>query len=66
MNHSRFALLVLTLAALAACQPKTGGTAVNDNSPAVATVNGVPITRNFWDFYIKGITGGKSPADLTA
>ena len=66
MNHSRLALVLVTLAALAACQPKTAGTAVNDNSPAVATVNGVPITRSFWEFYIKGITGGKSPADLTA
>jgi peptidyl-prolyl cis-trans isomerase C len=64
MNHSRLALLLLTLAALAACQPKTS--AVNDNSPPVATVNGAPISRNFYDFYIKGITGGKSPADLTA
>jgi peptidyl-prolyl cis-trans isomerase C len=66
MNHSRLALVLLTLAALAACQPKTAGTAVNDNSPAVATVNGAPITRSFFDFYIRGITGGKSPADLTA
>jgi peptidyl-prolyl cis-trans isomerase C len=66
MNHSRIALLALMLVALAACQPKTAGTAVNDNSPAVATVNGAPISRNFYDFYIKGITGGKSPADLTA
>ena len=65
MNHSRFALLVIALAALAACQPKTSGLA-SDNSPAVATVNGAPITRNFYDFYIKGVTGGKSPADLTA
>jgi len=53
------------LVALAACQPKTGGTVANDNSPAVATVNGTPISRNFYDFYIKGVTGGKSPADLT-
>jgi peptidyl-prolyl cis-trans isomerase C len=66
MNHSRIALLALMLVALAACQPKTAGTAVNDNSPAVATVNGAPVSRNFYDFYIKGITGGKSPADLTA
>ena len=65
MNHSRFALPVLALAALAACQPKTSGLA-SDNSPAVATVNGAPITRNFYDFYIKGVTGGKSPIDLTA
>jgi peptidyl-prolyl cis-trans isomerase C len=66
MNHSRFAPLVLALAALVACQPKTSGTLASDNSPAVATVNGAPITRNFYDFYIKGVTGGKSPADLTA
>jgi peptidyl-prolyl cis-trans isomerase C len=66
MNHSRLALVLLTLAALAACQPKTAGTAGSDSSPAVATVNGVPITRSFWEFYIKGITGGRSPADLTA
>ena len=66
MNHSRIAALALMLVALAACQPKTGGTAANDNSPPVATVNGTPITRNFYDFYIKGITGGKAPADLTA
>jgi hypothetical protein len=52
------------LAGLAACQPKTA--AVNDNSPPVATVNGAPISVNFYDFYIKGITGGKAPADLTA
>ena len=66
MNHSRLAVVALMLVALAACQPKTGGTAANDNSPAVATVNGTAITRNFYDFYIKGITGGKAPADLTA
>ncbi|HVN44116.1 MAG TPA: peptidylprolyl isomerase [Steroidobacteraceae bacterium] len=65
MNHPRLALLVVTLAALAACQPKTPGGVANDNSPPVATVNGAPITRNFYDFFIKGITGGKAPADLT-
>src|SRR6516225_5708083 len=66
MNHSRIAVFALLLVALAACQPKTAGTAANDNSPAVAIVNGTPITRSFYDFYIKGITGGKSAADLTA
>ncbi len=66
MNHSRLALLLLPLAALAACQPKTAGIAASDNSPPVASVNGASITRNFYDFYIKGITGGKSPTDLTA
>jgi peptidyl-prolyl cis-trans isomerase C len=66
MNHSRILYLAVaaTLAALAACQPKSAGVA-GDNSPPVATVNGVPISRDFYDFYIKGITGGKAPADLT-
>ena len=66
MNQSRLLLLLPVLAALAACQPKTAGTAVVDTSPPVATVNGVPISRNFYDFYIKGVTGGKSPTDITA
>jgi peptidyl-prolyl cis-trans isomerase C len=65
MNHSRLALFLLALAAVTACQPKSAGT-VSDNSPPVATVNGAPISRNFYDFYIKGVTGGKSPADITA
>jgi peptidyl-prolyl cis-trans isomerase C len=64
MNHLRLALVLLALAAVAACQPRSAGT-VSDNSPPVATVNGAPISRNFYDFYIKGITGGKSPADIT-
>jgi peptidyl-prolyl cis-trans isomerase C len=50
------------LAALAACQPKAA--APLDRSPAVATVNGVPISRDFYEFYIKGISG-KSSAELT-
>jgi peptidyl-prolyl cis-trans isomerase C len=65
MNHARIVLLAVTLAALAACQPKTASTAA-DTSPPVATVNGTPISRDFYEFYIKGITGGKSSADLTA
>jgi peptidyl-prolyl cis-trans isomerase C len=65
MNHPRILFLAVVLAALAACQPKSAGIA-GDTSPPVATVNGVPISRDFYDFYIKGITGGKAPADLTA
>ena len=66
MNHSRILLpVVLVLAALSACQPKNAATTVADNSPPVATVNGVPITHDFYEFYIKGITGGKSSNDLT-
>jgi peptidyl-prolyl cis-trans isomerase C len=69
MNISRLLLTAAALAALAACQPKPATTAAAgaaaDTSPAVATVNGSPITRDFYEFYIKGITG-KTSADLTA
>ena len=66
MNHSRILVLAIALAALAACQPKTASTpaAAGDTSPPVATVNGTPISRDLYEFYIKGITG-KSSADLT-
>jgi len=67
MNHARTFLTAVSLAALAAlaaCQPKTATTAT-DNSAPVATVNGTPISRDFYEFYIKGITGGKASADLT-
>jgi peptidyl-prolyl cis-trans isomerase C len=65
MNHSRVLLLAVVLAALSACQPKTATpTVAADTSPPVATVNGTPISRSFYDFYIKGLSG-KSPAELT-
>jgi peptidyl-prolyl cis-trans isomerase C len=65
MNHLRILSLALVPIALAACQPKTATDAVvADTSPPVATVNGSPITRGFYEFYIKGITG-KTSADLT-
>jgi len=65
MNHLRLLLLAAALAALAACQPKPAQPAgFTDTSPAIATVNGTPITRDFYEFYIKGITG-KTSADLT-
>ena len=57
MNYSRILVTTAALAALAACQPKTATTAaVADTSPAIATVNGSPITRDLYEFYIKGIT----------
>jgi peptidyl-prolyl cis-trans isomerase C len=65
MNYLRTFLLAASLAALAACQPKTATDTVADTTPAVATVNGSPITRGFFDFYIKGITG-KPAADAPA
>ena len=64
MNLSR---LLLPLAAglalqLAACQPKTGAPA--ETSPTVATVNGKPITRDFYEYYVKSLSG-KTSAELT-
>jgi len=55
--------MIAALAALGACQPKSGLTPA-DSSPPVATVNGSPIGRDFYEFYIKGITG-KASAELT-
>ncbi|MGH8132607.1 MAG: peptidylprolyl isomerase [Steroidobacteraceae bacterium] len=65
MNQSPILLLAAALGALAlsACQPKTAAPAA-DSSPPVANVNGEPITRDFYEFYIKGITS-KSSAELT-
>jgi peptidyl-prolyl cis-trans isomerase C len=64
MNYSRLLVTATALTALAACQPKTAApTAPVDTSPTVATINGSPITRDFYEFYIKGITG-KTSADL--
>ena len=65
MNHPRTVFLAVALLALAACQPKSAPSSA-DTSPPVATVNGTPISRDFYEFYIKGITGGKASADLTA
>jgi len=68
MKQLASSITVVALGALAACQPKgaapTGG-AATDTSPVVARVDGSPITRDFYEFYIKGITG-KSSAELTA
>jgi peptidyl-prolyl cis-trans isomerase C len=65
MNHSRILVLAIALGALAACQPKGAATSTGDTSPTLATVNGTPITQNFFDFYIKAIAG-KPASALTA
>ena len=56
--------LVAAAAGLAACHPQAASQSIEDTSPAVVTVNGVPIRRDFFEFYVKGITGGKKPSDL--
>jgi peptidyl-prolyl cis-trans isomerase C len=66
MNYARVLVLASVLTALAACQPKgTTATATVDTSPTLATVNGTTITQNFFDFYVKAISG-KKPGELTA
>lgn len=66
MNHFRFVLLAALLAGVAACGFSFGGasSSVLTASP-VATVNGTPIGRAFYDFYVRGLTNGRSPSDLT-
>jgi peptidyl-prolyl cis-trans isomerase C len=63
MNYARILAVAGVLTALAACQPKGASTAV-DTSPVLATVNGTAITQNFFDFYIKAISG-KPASGLT-
>jgi peptidyl-prolyl cis-trans isomerase C len=67
MKHLRILCLTAALVALAACQPKSpsgAASASSSTSPTVATVDGTPISRDFYEFYIKGITG-KTSSDLT-
>lgn len=60
MNNPRILVLAIALSALAACQSKGGATgtaATGDTSPSLASVNGITITQNFFDFYVKAIAG---------
>jgi peptidyl-prolyl cis-trans isomerase C len=63
LNLSRLLLLAAALGlTLSACQPKASAPA--DTSPPVVTVNGKPITRDLYEFYVKNVTG-KASAELT-
>jgi peptidyl-prolyl cis-trans isomerase C len=69
MKYHRILLLAGALA-LAACQktdtPETSSAnAVTAENPAVATVNGQPITKSFFDFYVRGVSG-KETSELSA
>src|SRR5579875_2680654 len=69
MKYPRILCLTAALVALAACQPKSpsGSSTASQSSPAsptVATVDGKPISRDFYEFYIKGVTG-KTSSDLS-
>ncbi len=59
-------LAVAVLCTLAACQPKTGSDAAAPNlGPPVATVDGQPIGKELYEFYVKGVAG-KASSELTA
>jgi peptidyl-prolyl cis-trans isomerase C len=62
-----FAIALFSVAALslAACQPNTTATTATTSTDNVATVNGAAISRNLYDFYLKGSAQGKDPATLT-
>ncbi|MFZ0497732.1 MAG: peptidylprolyl isomerase [Steroidobacteraceae bacterium] len=71
MKHLRILCLTAALVALAACQQfKSPSSAASQSSPAatssptVATVDGTPISRDLYEFYIKGVTG-KTSSDLS-
>ncbi len=64
MKHLRILCIALAGLGLAACHSKP--TASGGSSAAVASVNGVPITQQFYDSYIKMISGGRTPSELTA
>jgi peptidyl-prolyl cis-trans isomerase C len=68
MNHSRALVVALLLPALAACTPpkaSTGPSLALGSGTPVATVNGVTVGQDFYNFYVKRVTNGKTPADLT-
>jgi len=54
---------VAGLALLAGCQQKT--TAPAASGPPVATVDGQPVNRDLYEFYVKNVAG-KEPSELTA
>ena len=63
MKHLRILCIGLATLGLAACHGKSTSSA--GASAAVATVNGHPITRQFYDSYIKMVSGGRTPSELT-
>lgn len=68
MKPCKVLLLSAALAGLSACHPNANpGAAGGSSGPSasVATVNGTPISRNMYDFYVKNALQGKDPSTLT-
>lgn len=68
----KYAFLIIPIAsavALCACQSKhsaSAAAATASASPPVAVVNGKSISRELFDYYVKQISGGHTPSELTA
>src|SRR5215468_1287494 len=62
MKYLITTLFLSAALALTGCQQKAAVT--TDTSVPVAVVNGTPITRDFFEFYVKGISG-KTSGELT-
>ena len=66
MNRTlRLALLVTTGAALLVSCTRTGDGKDAAKTDNVAVVNGKPISRNTYNYYVKGVANGKTPEELT-
>jgi peptidyl-prolyl cis-trans isomerase C len=64
MKTLRLSLLTVATALAVACAQKTGPAPAAATTDNVATVNGKPISRNTFNYYVKGVAG-KPAADLT-
>ena len=58
--------MIVTSALWQSPKSPTTTTSAESAQPPVAVVNGVPISRQFFDFYLKGTTGAKNPTDVSA
>jgi peptidyl-prolyl cis-trans isomerase C len=69
MKHLRI-LVLAGLVALAGCQKKEAAPVAADapsaTNPTIATVDGKPITKDFFEFYVRAISGGKGSSELSA
>ena len=61
---SQWILAIAGLALLAGCQKGTGSASSAAAGPPVATIDGQPLTRDLYEFYVKGVAG-KNASDLT-
>jgi peptidyl-prolyl cis-trans isomerase C len=64
MKSSRTLVLIAATAAIAACSPKGQDSKPASTSPAVATVDGMTIDRDLYEFYAKGVAN-KPSSELT-